>query len=581
MSDSEEAPVATNHHSDDSDDFEMDSDSDVQMSDHYRESGILISIVLVNFMCHKHMRVDFGPNVNFIYGPNGSGKSAILVGLQTCFGTRANETNRAGSMRDLIRDGQSEGSVTVRLANKGNGAYQHETFGDWIDVKRTLKAGGGASYRISNQWNKKEDSKRATLDAILGHFQIQITNPCIIMTQDTSREFLQSKEHKDKYNFFLRATLLEQIREENDKAYKAKVDKVTKRLEEAKDMESLKQEIKETVAKGAWASVVEAELVLDEAELEASKATKIFEKFLEKQQKIEGKLEELTKLQEEHDLEVQAVDTQLTSLKSEARQAKDKEKTVKAVANKAALKVKGLKSKMQPKQKKLKSVEENLNEALRDSKADVEKIQATLQKKIDKLMKKRDDAQAKITSVAEEEQTAKKEYEDLNNRHRSEEKQLEKYRHEVRETQDQIRQIQEAKKDALLKFGNHCPNVHKMIQQNLHKFEVPPLGPLGKYVELKDSHRDWGVACENQINKLQAYLVDNVRDYTLLAQIVKSCFKGHGQFPMIVTSKKTTRVVSVCECGCLYAYISSCMCVLLRLYSIRICRSAPTATWSR
>ena len=41
-------------------------------------AGIIERLELENFMCHKHLLIDFSPHVNFIVGENGSGKSAIL-----------------------------------------------------------------------------------------------------------------------------------------------------------------------------------------------------------------------------------------------------------------------------------------------------------------------------------------------------------------------------------------------------------------------------------------------------------------------------------------------------------------------
>lgn len=36
------------------------------------DAGIIERIVLENFMCHKHLDVAFGNNINFIVGVNGS-----------------------------------------------------------------------------------------------------------------------------------------------------------------------------------------------------------------------------------------------------------------------------------------------------------------------------------------------------------------------------------------------------------------------------------------------------------------------------------------------------------------------------
>lgn len=59
-------------------------------------AGQVATITLVNFMCHEHLTMDFGPNVTFISGSNGSGKSAALTALQCCLGARARDTGRCG-----------------------------------------------------------------------------------------------------------------------------------------------------------------------------------------------------------------------------------------------------------------------------------------------------------------------------------------------------------------------------------------------------------------------------------------------------------------------------------------------------
>jgi hypothetical protein len=34
--------------------------------------GVIKQVVLVDFMCHRHLKVDFGPRMNFLVGHNGS-----------------------------------------------------------------------------------------------------------------------------------------------------------------------------------------------------------------------------------------------------------------------------------------------------------------------------------------------------------------------------------------------------------------------------------------------------------------------------------------------------------------------------
>ena len=70
------------------------------------ENGIIESVECVNFMCHKFLHVDIGPLINFIIGHNGSGKSAVLTALTISLGGKASATNRGGSLKSFIKEGE-------------------------------------------------------------------------------------------------------------------------------------------------------------------------------------------------------------------------------------------------------------------------------------------------------------------------------------------------------------------------------------------------------------------------------------------------------------------------------------------
>jgi structural maintenance of chromosomes protein 6 len=63
-------------------------------------------IRLSNKQCHKRLEINFGDKINFVIGHNGSGKSAILTALTICLGGKANATNRATSLKSLIKEGE-------------------------------------------------------------------------------------------------------------------------------------------------------------------------------------------------------------------------------------------------------------------------------------------------------------------------------------------------------------------------------------------------------------------------------------------------------------------------------------------
>lgn len=70
------------------------------------ENGVIESVTCINFMCHKHLSVNLGPLINFITGHNGSGKSAVLAAITICLGGKATATNRGGSLKNFIKNGE-------------------------------------------------------------------------------------------------------------------------------------------------------------------------------------------------------------------------------------------------------------------------------------------------------------------------------------------------------------------------------------------------------------------------------------------------------------------------------------------
>ena len=69
-------------------------------------NGIIESVTMSNFMCHDFLTIRLGPLINFIIGHNGSGKSAILTAITICLGGKATATNRGGSLKSFIKNGQ-------------------------------------------------------------------------------------------------------------------------------------------------------------------------------------------------------------------------------------------------------------------------------------------------------------------------------------------------------------------------------------------------------------------------------------------------------------------------------------------
>uniref|UniRef100_A0A3B5B5G6 Structural maintenance of chromosomes protein 6 n=1 Tax=Stegastes partitus TaxID=144197 RepID=A0A3B5B5G6_9TELE len=174
---------------------------------------LIRSISLKNFMCHHSLGLfRFGPNVNFIVGNNGSGKSAILTALIVGLGGKATMTNRGASLKDFVKTSENAADITVKLRNRGPDAYKKDVYGDCISIEHRIWSDGSRTCKLKNKSGQIISSKKEELTAILDHFNIQLDNPVSILSQEMSKQFLHSKSESDKYKFFMKATLLEQMK---------------------------------------------------------------------------------------------------------------------------------------------------------------------------------------------------------------------------------------------------------------------------------------------------------------------------------------------------------------------------------
>ncbi|KAG6388326.1 hypothetical protein SASPL_149751 [Salvia splendens] len=248
------------------------------------QAGIISRIHLENFMCHSNLDIEFGDLVNFITGQNGSGKSAILTALCVAFGCRARGTQRANTLKDFIKTGCSSALVQVEIKNQGEDAFKHELYGDTITVERRITESAGGSITLKNSQGRKIGSKREDLREIVEYFNIDVENPCTIMTQDKSREFLHSGNDKDKFKFYFKATLLQQVDdllngigkqlqdanglishlEDSLRPAKKELDELQEKIKNMEVMEEMSQQVQLLRKKLAWSWVYDTDRKLDE-----------------------------------------------------------------------------------------------------------------------------------------------------------------------------------------------------------------------------------------------------------------------------------------------------------------------------
>lgn len=209
------------------------------------ESGIIESITCYNFMCHTRLHVELGPLINFIVGENGSGKSAVLTALTLCLGGKASDTNRGGSLKTFVKEGQDQGSLAVKIKNAGTDAYRPEIYGASIIVERHFSRSGSSSFKIKNADAKMISTKKQEVDEITEWYALQIGNPLTVLSQDNARQFLNAATPAQKYKYFVSGVQLEQL----DNDYKMSQDTLDRTLilrEDLKDkIGSVKKEVDE------------------------------------------------------------------------------------------------------------------------------------------------------------------------------------------------------------------------------------------------------------------------------------------------------------------------------------------------
>eukprot|EP00887_Chlorella_sp_A99_P002385 scaffold10.g2385.t1 len=172
-------------------------------------AGQIAGIELIDFMCHKHLAVDFKPNVNVISGENGTGKSSILQALQFGLGARANRTGRVKTAQAFVRTGQEQATVKVRVWNTGPFARRRAELGPVFTIVRTIKAAGGGSLQVLDCEGKKCAAVKGAreVDVLVDDLGIDATNPCL----DQARDFAGDSSDYEKYKVFMEATQLDVV----------------------------------------------------------------------------------------------------------------------------------------------------------------------------------------------------------------------------------------------------------------------------------------------------------------------------------------------------------------------------------
>ncbi|KAJ3094007.1 Structural maintenance of chromosomes protein 6, partial [Phlyctochytrium planicorne] len=525
------------------------------------DCGTIEHIELVNFMCHSFLRVDFNSNINFVIGHNGStesnsrssnrltlyegGKSAILTALTVCLGGKATFTNRASSVKNLLKEGEKVGSVTVRIRNMGPDTYRPEFYGSKIIIERKITKEGHGCYKIKSEKGTTISTTKEEIIAICDHLSIAIDNPMAILTQDTSRMFLANSSPKDKYNFFLKGTLLAQlsadhaqlneyisrasatlnIKEQGLPDMKKVVDELKAKWKEIEKWQDIENSIETEKSKLAWALVKTKE---DELHL-----------IQQEMQSVEGKLEKTLPL-------IQDCEQNIANCKSEKIEITDRMASLKENGAPLVARMTSLKRDRKEQNDKIREIRVEENRILRDyRKAENERNE--MQQKIDAESKKlqdsvrdiREEKQSQIESLKGEQAAHERQNEnllsqiDLLESQRTEaasrrndlRRLIEQARDDVDSRRRILTDMQRGQSDQFAAFPNGTANVVRAIDQMAARNGwkgIKPIGPIGLYCKLRK--KEYSRVIESVVGgNLNAFIVTDSGDLDRMKRIFKDC----------------------------------------------------------
>ncbi|XP_025269792.1 structural maintenance of chromosomes protein 6 isoform X2 [Camponotus floridanus] len=475
-------------------------------------AGKVKSIRVRNFMCHEALEIVLNENVNFIVGRNGSGKSAILTALTVGLGARANVTSRGTSVK-----------------------------GDIISTKRD------------------------ELDNIIETMNIQIDNPISVLNQDVSRTFLVSSKADEKYNLFMKATLLDTIKNNYEEALEiceGEYDKLKVHSEALLQVKTEIQKLKENIHRVE--EIDESRTELNNLEMELQWATAIVEesklnKIQETLKMYENNLKELQNVELSISTKDEEIDAKIKEVKQEIQKAEQEVIDSSEAYNSAKEKYTAASEAHSNKQREWYSVTANKKRLENDInllKKEVQKLESCnseehnkrreMTERLSKFQEKLDELEASLRTKQTELMHLEADKVRLLQEVQSSKIEVENFDRHINKIKKDLSAFEQQSDNALSVFGPNIPRLLRRIDEEYKKkrFKEKPRGPIGAYIKVKDA--SWTPAIESYLNSrmLSSFCVDNTQDAKLLNSIMKEIFYNQN-IPQIICSKFFNQVHDV------------------------------------
>lgn len=492
-------------------------------------------------MCHSNLEIEIGEHVNFITGQNGSGKSAILTALCVAFGCRATSTQRASTLKQFIKTGCSHAIVSVEVKNQGEDAFKPEIYGDAIFIERRISE-STSSIVLKDQQGKRVANRRDELHELIDHFNIDVENPCVIMSQDKSREFLHSGNDKDKFKFFFKATLLQQVNdllvgikqhlshandlvgnlEKSISPILRELNELQGKIRNMEHVEEISQQVQQLKKKLAWSWVYDIDRLIIE---QSATIEKLKDRIPTCQGRIDMQLAKAEELSKKFSMKKSQI-THLMERTSEVRRMREELEQSFSLAMKEKLELEEECNRktnlIQKMVKRIGLLEQQIHETQEQHLKYTQTEECELEGKLRELRDKVEAANLTFTRWKEDEITLSESLSMKMAEIRGITDEIEEKGKRHREICLSLRELHQNQSNKVTAFGgDRVINLLRAIERQQHRFKRPPIGPIGAHVTLV--HGDmWAFAVENALGKLlNAFIVTDHKDSLTLRQCAR------------------------------------------------------------
>ena len=507
-------------------------------------SGIIESIHLINFMSHANLKLELGPQQNFITGPNGAGKSAILVALLTALGAKTGFTGRGARLGDMVRNSPEATSavITVRLRNRAPEGYRPEVYGESIVVVKTISKEGPSSLKIRTAAG--QDTEEMTTDKlgeILDHLNIQVDNPCAVLLQETSKNFLSQSTPKQKYSFFLQATQLAPIRnnyqaiEKNLATLEELLGRKKKQLpglrqyvercreayESLNRVNQLEEQRRDLRVQAAWSAYAEK---LRKLAALRDKKEKLDEGMGRKEREMEGFRASKDGAQQQ----LLTLEAQLAAivadLESHERTRRAFETRIRELTNQTRA-AQGKTTALQEKKKTLHVRAERIRTAIAKEQQDqsqqyLQQI-AAIKEQIEQEQGRRGDLLRQLQPKQEQIRAHRADMDAVEQERRALQSQINTAQRQHTDAQRNLEALQHETENRVSAFGGpHLPEFLQLIHSNASRFQRMPVGPIGSHITIRDGFEKWSAALELVLGQTaQSFIAFSFEDEKLLRSL--------------------------------------------------------------